>query len=452
MNDTQRGCNWVIKPEIRRDERGAELCSLCGLSSDLQASHIIPKFVGKWIKDTSATGFLARVNDAKRVQDLYTQHMLCSTCEQRFSKYEKLFADKIFHPFHKNDASYLEYNNWLELFAVSLSWRVLKVGYEEFKSEHPTFDSKIKLAEAIWREFLLGDRHTAYPYESHLFFLGNMKTAPNIPENFNMYSRRATDHTIAASNSRVFTYAKLADMVFVTSIHPKVLRGWKGTRINEEGIITNQHIIDDYIFWEFLLDRVERIFASTIRPSLEVQQKRMQKAFKNDPERFLESDSSQIMTDEMILRYKRKMANMPLLVTSLIDVIWNQVAGTKAETVTNIWRSSKILDALAALSADEAVKLNDGILNAIGQLRITGRSTKYHLTANSIRITLIANRNSTKEVQRVAIAKELARLEAERVNNDTPIAIFSPNYEDDGVSFESAFRIPSDDTHNHQSH
>ncbi|MDE0526165.1 MAG: hypothetical protein OXI27_06175 [Thaumarchaeota archaeon] len=452
MNNIQRGCNWVMKPEVCRDEYGAELCFLCGRNSDLQASHIIPKFVGKWIKDTSATGFLARAIDAKRVQDLYTQHMLCSDCEQRFSRLEKLFADKIFHPFHKNAGSRLEYDSWLESFAVSLSWRILRVGYEKFKSEHPAFDSQIQMAETIWREFLLGDRHTVYPYESHLFFLDSIEIIANVPENFSMYSRRATDCTIVASNSRVFTYAKLADMVFVTSIQPKVLRGWKRTRINGRGIITSPHIIKDGVFGEFLLDRVEKIFASTTRPSPEVQQKRMQKALKDDPEKFLKSDSAQIWTDEMVLCYKRKMAGMPLLVTRLVDVICNQVAGTEAETVTNIWRSRKILDALVDLSADEAIKLGSGIQNAIDQLHATGRRTRYHLTANSIRITFIANHNSTKADQQAAIVKELTEFEAERISNDALIAIFSQNYGANGVSFEYAFRIPSDSARNHQSY
>ena len=68
-------------------------CSLCEHDRDLQESHIIPKFVGKWLKKTSATGFLVNANHAsKRVQDLITLNLLCRDCEERFSKFETYFA------------------------------------------------------------------------------------------------------------------------------------------------------------------------------------------------------------------------------------------------------------------------------------------------------------------------------------------------------------------------
>ena len=444
MNDIQHGRSRATKPEIYRAGNSTESCALCGRSGDLQASHIIPKFVGKWIKDTSATGFLANATDGARVQDLPTFRMLCSDCERRFSRLEKQFADKIFYPLHKSDDSRLEYDSWLEPFAVSLGWRVLKVGYEEFKSKHPALYSQMEQAEATWREFLLDDRQTVSPYESHLLFLDSAKTAADAPEKFAWYSRRATGWEVFAHNNRIFTYAKLPDMAFVTSIHPKVLKGWKETRINQTGVIASPHTIDDGEFWRFLLNRAEEAVAPATRSSPEVQRKWLQKALQKDPKRFLESDTTQISTDEMVSRYKRRMAGMPWFVTRLINVIGNQMAGTKAETVYNIWRSKKIFDALADLSAEEAAKLDSGIQNAIDLLMATGRSTKYRLTANTIRITFIANHNSTKADQRAAIVKELVEIEAERSNNGIPLAVVSMNYEDDGVSFESGFMVPPD--------
>ena len=160
-------------------DRGTETCALCRRSGDLQASHIIPKFVGKWLKDTSVTGTLAQTdgNNVEHTQDLPTYRMLCSDCEQRFSSLEKSFADKIFYPFHNSGDSRLEYSSWLERFAISLGWRVLRVGYEEFTSKRPEFSPQMESAEALWREFLLGDRQAVHPYESHLLFLGSIDTS-----------------------------------------------------------------------------------------------------------------------------------------------------------------------------------------------------------------------------------------------------------------------------------
>ena len=444
MEGIQDGRTQATKPEIHRVGSGTESCALCGRSGDLQESHIIPKFVGKWIKDTSATGFLASATDGERLQDLPTIRMLCSDCELRFSKLEKSFADKIFHPFHKSNDIRLEYGSWLEPFAVSLGWRVLTAGYEAVSLQHPSFYSQMAHAEATWREFLLDDKQTVSPYESHILFLDSVKTSVDAPERFVWYSRRATGWGVFTTNNRIFTYAILPGMAFVTSIHPEVLTGWKGTRINQSGVIPSPHTIDDDEFWRFLLNDAEEALAPATRSSPEVQLKWLQKALKKNPKKFFKSDTIQIAIDEMVLRYKRKMAGKPWLVTSLIDVVRNQVADTREETVNNIWHSEKIFDALAGLSSEEAVKLNGGIQGAIYLLRNTGRSIKYRLTANTIRITFIANYNSTKADQHMEIAKELAEIEAKQSTNEIPIAVFSINCIDDDAPIESGFKVPPD--------
>jgi len=39
------------------------ICSLCKQNKEIRRSHIIPRFVSKWLKTTSATGFLRGVNE-----------------------------------------------------------------------------------------------------------------------------------------------------------------------------------------------------------------------------------------------------------------------------------------------------------------------------------------------------------------------------------------------------
>ncbi len=47
-----------------------EICALCLKEKPLQESHLIPKFVGKWLKD-EGTGYLVSAEDAsKRIQDI----------------------------------------------------------------------------------------------------------------------------------------------------------------------------------------------------------------------------------------------------------------------------------------------------------------------------------------------------------------------------------------------
>jgi hypothetical protein len=66
-----------------------EACYLCKEPARLQRSHIVPSFVGKWLKDTSVTGFLRHeINQSLRQQDIPKQALLCSSCECRFSNFE----------------------------------------------------------------------------------------------------------------------------------------------------------------------------------------------------------------------------------------------------------------------------------------------------------------------------------------------------------------------------
>lgn len=65
-------------------------CQLCKTKSQLMRSHFIPKFVGKWLKKTSMTGYF-RTNDNvnKRAQDTPKEYLLCGDCEKLFSAFER---------------------------------------------------------------------------------------------------------------------------------------------------------------------------------------------------------------------------------------------------------------------------------------------------------------------------------------------------------------------------
>ena len=104
----------------------APSCSLCGNMKPLRMSHFIPKFVGRWMKKTSATGFLSNAEDmSRRVQDLSSAPLLCGDCELRFSKLESYFADIMFYPFHMKGQRVFDYDERLGLFALSLAWRTV---------------------------------------------------------------------------------------------------------------------------------------------------------------------------------------------------------------------------------------------------------------------------------------------------------------------------------------
>jgi hypothetical protein len=79
-------------------------CYLCKEPAQLQRSHIVPSFVGKWLKDTSVTGFLRHgIDQSLRQQDIPKQPLLRSSCEFRFSMFEDRFARNIFYPYAQQE-------------------------------------------------------------------------------------------------------------------------------------------------------------------------------------------------------------------------------------------------------------------------------------------------------------------------------------------------------------
>src|SRR5689334_12061905 len=103
-------------------------CNLCNEERDLRESHIIPKFIFKWLKDTG-TGYLRSSNNLnQRVQDGTKEPFLCSECEERFSKAETYFAQKVFKPIVNNATSF-EYSDNFFYAIISILWRLLKHTY-----------------------------------------------------------------------------------------------------------------------------------------------------------------------------------------------------------------------------------------------------------------------------------------------------------------------------------
>ena len=161
-------------------------CALCAESSELQASHIIPRFVFDWLTKTSATGhFRSSQNPNLRVQDGFKPRMLCKECEQLFSSWEKKFSENCFVPINSGNVDKISYGPWMLKFATSVSWRVLRVfdasGYLAECNDHITTRFNHALSE--WSRFLLGDAPHPGSHEQHIFLVGeiNYTSISNMP-------------------------------------------------------------------------------------------------------------------------------------------------------------------------------------------------------------------------------------------------------------------------------
>jgi len=272
-------------------------CRLCRNKSNIVESHIIPKFVAKWLKDSSATGYIRQaVNPNLRKQDFPTIKLLCADCEERFSLWEKRFAEAIFFPFHKDGQKKFEYDNWLLSFAVSLSWRVGTVELENFRKLKPNLVAPLEEALSNWSAFLLGKSPVEELYEHHILFLGFVVDSTDIklPEGFHWYILRSIDATLPANSSEVAVYTKLPCIVFFSGVQPSKLTGWKSTQIFQRGTIeTASQEVRNIRFGEFLKYRVIEAGRASSAMS-EKQEKIVSTTMLKDPDRTIKSRSFEV--------------------------------------------------------------------------------------------------------------------------------------------------------------
>lgn len=212
------------------------ICKLCGTAAELEVSHFIPRFVGKWIKKTSITGFIREHNDpAKREQDTAKEHWLCRDCESLFSKWETEFANTVFFPFVDNGQSIASYGPWMPKFCASLSWRTLTY----IRSINPSNDQPddyyhaLAAAESHLRNFLLGRVENLDEFEQHLFPLEQIEstTVQDLPANMNRYFLRTIAMDIIGNTTDIFVFTKIPSFMLLGLVKAKEPKKLRASRI-----------------------------------------------------------------------------------------------------------------------------------------------------------------------------------------------------------------------------
>ena len=269
-------------------------CKLCLESHPLEKSHIIPSFAGKYLKATSATGYLRdAINPNVRRQDLHTERLLCRSCEALFSTFEAYFASECFPAVQHDDFSELRYDERLLKFAVSLSWRVLTSSWHEVVPTVAQFGNKMSKQREEWRRYLLGQ--IAHPgSEHHLFVFAGVPTA--LPseqhEKYLHYMLRGIDATAAVSRTSVAVYTKMIRSIFYSPIQPKRLTTWTNTRIHAgTGTLRAPQKIAMSGFADFLDSRVLEAYAKDIS---DAQNKKIAETMMSDLERVANSESLKV--------------------------------------------------------------------------------------------------------------------------------------------------------------
>jgi len=236
------------------------ICRLCEATAELRDSHVIPKFVTRHLKETSATGYLRGAEDPNiRQQDSKKIPLLCDTCEQLFSAWEREFKNQVFDAVKSSDFGQIEYGPWMLRFVVSDSWRVLVAAQERLSDQHPRFDGVVNRVSETWRAFLLGRMSKPGDTQHHVFILGTpFEMNGSFPPRFLHYLLRSVDATPAFSQRQLWIYSKLLRVLLFSPLTPSRPAGWIHTRIFPgAGRLTSPQTIKMRGFGDFLTNRVE---------------------------------------------------------------------------------------------------------------------------------------------------------------------------------------------------
>ncbi len=218
----------------------AKVCALCETLGRLRQSHIVPKFVFDWVKRQGGGRIRGGTEPNIPLQDGPKLPMLCSSCEARFSAWEREAANRVFRVVHSSPSSRFEYGEWFLPFAVSVSFRVLKYyrGWVEAEPDRaPQIVAHVDSALSEWAAYLLGKRKLLGPYEHHCIVLPS--EAPASPEGHTLrhFFEGVVDFqpAVAAPDGSTVVITKMCKLWIVGIVKRGKNSQWTNTRIAAKG-------------------------------------------------------------------------------------------------------------------------------------------------------------------------------------------------------------------------
>ncbi|MEW4226411.1 hypothetical protein [Rossellomorea marisflavi] len=290
------------------------ICALCKNSEELKLSHIIPKFVFRYLKKDSFTGKMRMVSNPNiSVQDGDKAYLLCAACEELFSGKETYFSNAIYRPFKEKGFSRLNYdNNNLHYFITSVNWRTLYLDLNGFIEEEDTenrISSKhletLKIAEERMRSYLLNNRNDLDIIENHIFFFDTVKSikGEELNDPHSLVQGSAYGYTVISKESdSIYVFANLTGAIIVTIIKKSKKENWRNTFVKKEsGRIRAPQISNSPVFSELLYVEEER--NNSFSQMSEKQKELIRSKVINNLDKFKESGSyNRAKKDSSIIR------------------------------------------------------------------------------------------------------------------------------------------------------
>ncbi len=284
-------------------------CKLCGNQAELRLSHLVPKFIGAWLKETSATGYLRDSrNINRRSQDILKEKWLCNDCEQLFSVWEKNFAERVFKPHLSGQGTRFNYGPWMSRFCASMTWRSLSYMTWGNDSEPVVAAHKEEwaAAEVALRAYLLGHSDNLGRYEQHVIPVESIRNIEGkVSPRLNRYLMRVIHSDLIASNSSRMIYSKIPGFLILGLVTVPYSSKLRSSRVAlGDGYISPRVYHADSKLFEYINSKADELGDSHSRMS-DKQKAVIKKFFDENPDRVIKSGTFEAFMDDHALSGSR---------------------------------------------------------------------------------------------------------------------------------------------------
>lgn len=263
-----------------------KLCALCSKKTELKESHIVPKFIFRWLKTTSGLKLRGLSNINVKVQDGPKLELLCGACEITFGKLENQFSRNIFKPFVKGNLTVINYDRHFFRFIASVFWRALAAGNEVFNPcKEPRFQPLLDSARDGLRKFL-NEESSSISHQIHMLAGVELyRETPDIevPDGAILYFGRGVDISMLESDKKLFLYLKLPRFIFLLPLLGMDEKEYQGTQVLPSGgrIDVELSRITDQDFGNFIFETLEIINEIKAKMSLNQREKMINQGQQN---------------------------------------------------------------------------------------------------------------------------------------------------------------------------
>ena len=295
-------------------------CKLCKQERVLQKSHVIPRFVRRGAKPSSA------VEDPKYYsaeggkflkleQDLPKKTWLCQECEQLLSLSETRFAEAVYHKICTGrKVSIGSHGEHVHKFLVSMAWRTWH-WYDEHKKNlfsKISNEDRLREAEEVWRTYLLGKRSDIGEFKQHMLVQnGQMvdSTGRAVELNSFYWNRGVGLDLLEDGGSKeaiLMVYAKIPKIAMFGIVEQEMNQYWRGTLVDpaQVDIWSDQKVIVPVALIEYIKTQSDKLLGTLDGVPEVVKSKtrqRMEALIEQEGDNYLERDAVRsLVADDMM--------------------------------------------------------------------------------------------------------------------------------------------------------